>query len=103
MVFTMNGVKSERIYGAEKNGYLVFTYTNIAPHFMGDNISAVLYDEDGAQCSSLDSFSVKEYAEKIESFSILAGYIGMNVATKANVRTANAARESGSKKKNTRI
>ena len=28
-------------------------------------------------------------------FSILAGYIGMNVATKANVRTANAARTSG--------
>ena len=28
-------------------------------------------------------------------FSILAGYFGMKVATKANVRTANAARESG--------
>ena len=31
-------------------------------------------------------------------FSILAGYIGMNVATKANVRTANAARTSGMNK-----
>src|SRR5690554_100555 len=28
-------------------------------------------------------------------FSVLAGYFGMRVATKANVRTANAARESG--------
>ena len=28
-------------------------------------------------------------------FSVIAGYVGMNVATKANVRTANAARESG--------
>ncbi|MDG2861022.1 sodium/proton-translocating pyrophosphatase, partial [Vibrio parahaemolyticus] len=28
-------------------------------------------------------------------FSILAGYFGMNVATKANVRTSNAAMESG--------
>ena len=28
-------------------------------------------------------------------FSTLAGYVGMSVATKANVRTANAARESG--------
>ena len=28
-------------------------------------------------------------------FSICAGYIGMTVATKANVRTANAAKESG--------
>ncbi len=28
-------------------------------------------------------------------FSVLAGYFGMNVATKGNVRTANAARESG--------
>ena len=32
------------------------------------------------------------------SFSTLAGYFGMNVATKANVRTANAARESGMNK-----
>ena len=32
------------------------------------------------------------------AFSILAGYIGMNVATKANVRTANAARLSGMNK-----
>lgn len=31
-------------------------------------------------------------------FSTLAGYFGMNVATKANVRTANAARESGMNK-----
>lgn len=31
-------------------------------------------------------------------FSTLAGYVGMNVATKANVRTANAARESGMNK-----
>ncbi len=31
-------------------------------------------------------------------FSIFAGYIGMNVATKANVRTANAARTSGMNK-----
>ncbi len=31
-------------------------------------------------------------------FSILAGYVGMNVATKANVRTANAAKESGMNK-----
>lgn len=32
------------------------------------------------------------------AFSTLAGYIGMNVATDANVRTANAAKESGMKK-----
>ncbi len=32
------------------------------------------------------------------AFSTLAGYFGMNVATKANVRTANAARESGMNK-----
>ena len=31
-------------------------------------------------------------------FSILAGYIGMSIATKANVRTANAAQESGMNK-----
>lgn len=30
--------------------------------------------------------------------STLAGYVGMNVATKANVRTANAAKESGMNK-----
>ena len=65
MVFTMHGVASERIYGTEKNGYLVFSYENIAPQFMGDNVSAVLYNEDGTKCDSLDSFSVKEYAEKL--------------------------------------
>ena len=66
MIFTMNGVQSERIIGTEKNGYLVFTYTNIAPHFMGDNISAALYAEGSTlPCSILDRFSVKEYAERV--------------------------------------
>jgi len=65
MIFTMNGVQSERIYGSEKNGYLVFTYENIAPHFMGDDISAVLYDENDTECASLECFSVKAYAERV--------------------------------------
>ena len=65
MTFTMNGVQSERIYGIEKNGHLVFTYENIAPHFMGDDISAVLYDENDTECASLECFSVKAYAERV--------------------------------------
>ena len=66
MIFTMNGVRSERIIGVEHDGYLVFTYTNIAPHFMGDNISAELYvNGDTSPCDTLENFSVKEYAARV--------------------------------------
>ncbi len=66
MIFTMHGVDSDRIYGIEKNGYLVFSLTNIAPQFMGDGISAALYADDSEiPCSVLEDYSVKDYAEKI--------------------------------------
>ncbi len=66
MVFTMNGVKSERMEGVEKNGYLVFTFTGIAPQCMGDQICAALYSsDDETPIVTMENFSVKACAEKI--------------------------------------
>ena len=65
MVFTMNGKDSERINGTVKNGYLVFSFTNIPPHFMGENISASLYSSKSTPETTLASFSIKAYAEKV--------------------------------------
>ena len=65
MVFTMNGIESERITGIEKNGYLVFSFENIAPQFMTDNIAAVLYDSEGNILAELSEYSIKAYLTKV--------------------------------------
>jgi len=66
MVFTMNGIESERITSTdEKNGYLVFSFENIAPQFMTDNIAAVLYDSEGKILAELSEYSIKTYLTKV--------------------------------------
>ncbi len=66
MVFTMNGIASERIAGRVEGKYLVFTYSNIAPQCMGDNISASLYmGDDETVLLTMESYSVKAYAEQL--------------------------------------
>ncbi len=65
MVFTMNGKDSEKISGVEKNGYLVFSFTNIPPQFMGENISASLYSTKSTPDTTLSTYSIKAYAQKV--------------------------------------
>ena len=66
MVFNIHGTDSERILGVEKNGYLVFTFTNIPPQFMGENITATLYiSGSNTPVDTLDNYSVKAYAQKV--------------------------------------
>ena len=66
MVFTMNGKESARVTGVEANGYLVFTFTNIPPQCMGDNISAALYSgENELPVAVKEEYSVKAYAESL--------------------------------------
>ena len=65
MVFTMNGTVSEHVHGNVKNGYLVFSFTNVAPQFMGDNISATLYSSDGTELDTVAEYSIKSYSQRI--------------------------------------
>ena len=66
MVFTMNGVESEHVVGVIKNGYLVFSFTDIPPQHMGDSISASLFiDGNETPVDVVENYSVKRYAEKI--------------------------------------
>lgn len=66
MVFTINGTDSERVYGVENNGYLVFSFTNIPPQYMGESISAYLYSEnDDTPVATAENVSVKSYAERV--------------------------------------
>ncbi len=66
MVFTMNGKASDRVSGVAENGYLVFTFTGIAPQHMGDSVSAALYSNNGATPdTTMESFSVRAFAEKV--------------------------------------
>ena len=65
MVFTMNGVASARVTGVEKDGYLVFTFANIPPQCMGDNVYAALYGTDEAPDAVMESYSIRAYAERI--------------------------------------
>ena len=66
MVFNIRGTDSERILGVEKNGYLVFTFTNIPPQFMGENITANLYvSGSNTPIDTLEDYSVKAYAQKL--------------------------------------
>ncbi|MBQ9783893.1 MAG: endonuclease [Clostridia bacterium] len=66
MVFTVNGKESARVMGVEANGYLVFTFTNIPPQCMGDNISAALYSgENELPVAVKEEYSVKAYAASL--------------------------------------
>ena len=66
MLFTMNGVVTEKIFGVENNGRLVFSFTDIPPQFMGDNISASLYStDDETPVATIPEHSVRAYAEKV--------------------------------------
>ena len=67
MIFTMNGVESDRIQGDidDASGYLKFSFTNIPPQCMTDVISATLYDGEGNVLIEGFEFSVKAYADKV--------------------------------------
>ncbi len=66
MVFTINGTHTERVVGVEKNGYLVFSFTNIPPQYMADSISAYLYaGDDDTPVSYMENNSVKAYAQRV--------------------------------------